>query len=243
MRLFSFTIVVFIITVSSLQAQHMSDQAWYLGLAPGGALRWQDGTVRTCPEADCEPFVDGSGMGFSVGLRMMYPIGEDLFLRGGAGWEQAAGEFSETRRGYPILGQGYKVEFVDMQNDLETTISTLQIEAGVAYRLLDAGVYVSAGPVLTLPLSAHWKQTETISGPSGVIYTEGGETVVLLDEDVPDMSAFLGLRFGAGVMLPLTDGLVLAPELQYTLPLGDMQSDLAWSMSGMDLSVAFMLRM
>jgi len=130
-----------------------------------------------------------------------------------------------------------------MQNDLETTISTLQVEAGIAYRLLDAGVYVSAGPVLTLPLSAHWKQTETITDPSGVVYTEGGTTVVLLDEDAPDMSAFLGLRVGAGVMLPVTDALLLSPELHYTLPLGDMQSDLSWSMSGMDLSVALMLRM
>ncbi|MDT8322684.1 MAG: hypothetical protein RRA94_01130, partial [Bacteroidota bacterium] len=218
MKALAFTLLLLTVA-STASAQVPGGDSWYLGIAPGGALRWQDGDVRSCPLPDCAPFVDGSGAGFGIALRALYPLGGAFFLRGGAGWETAASSFTETRRNYPILGQNYEVEYVDMRDEMDLTISTLMFEAGLAYEVLD-GAYLSAGPALILPLAANWKQTETITDPSGVVYTEGGRSVVLLDDDIPDLSAYLGVRLGAGALLPIGDALLLSPELHYTLPLG-----------------------
>jgi len=173
---------------STASAQVAPGDCWYLGIAPGGALRWQDGFVRSCSLPDCAPFTKGSGAGFNVALRVLYPLGDALFVRGGAGWETAASSFTETRHNYPILGQNYEVEYVDMRDEMDLTISTLMFEAGLAYEVID-GAWLSAGPALILPLAANWKQTETIVDPAGVVYEEGGRSVVLLDDATPDLSA------------------------------------------------------
>ncbi len=243
MKALIITLLLFVLGPLSLFAQIAEgDHHLYLGIAPGAALRWQSGELRTCPLPDCLPFTEGTGTGMAIGVRAMYRLGGDLFLRGGAGWEQVGSTFTETRRNYPILGQGNRVERVDMRNELEAGVSTLQIEAGVAYMIMQPSIFVAAGPVLTLPLSTTWKQTEIITGPTGVRYADGSDSKVLLDEEIPAVSAFLSLRMGLGALLAVTDAIAILPEAYYTLPLGDLQPDFDWTTAGIDVSLAVLLR-
>lgn len=215
-------------------------QPFHLGIVPGAAMRWQSGGLRTCGEADCLPFTEGSGMGFMLGLRAMHPLGDALYLRGSIGWESVHGDFSTTRRHYPILGMGGTLEYADLEDELDVTLSMLSVDLGIAYRILDPGVYVTAAPVLSMPLSAQWKQTESIAAPSGLRYLDGSVSKVLLDGDIPGTRAFVSLRLGTGALFAVGETLTFAPELGYVFPLTELQTDFGWSMSGIDFSIAVM---
>jgi hypothetical protein len=135
------------------------------------------------------------------------------------------------------------VEYVDLEDNLEVVYSVLNVDLALAYRIAGTSMFISAGPVLTVPFSPQWTQTETIIAPPDVQYAGGGNSKLLLDGDIPDVSTYLGLSFGAGALLPLSDVLSLCPELVYTLPLSDLQPDFKWSVSGLELCVAVMLRL
>jgi hypothetical protein len=235
--------VLFMAVPVMLHAQSSGGTARYVGIDAGLAMRWHNASVQTCHEADCTPFTEGSGVDFAAGIRVLYPLTEGLYLRTAASWKQVNGDFSTERKHYPILGQSNAVEYVDLQDELETSLSIVQIDLGVAYSLFESGVYLSCSPVLILPLSATWKQTETITVPHNVYYVNGSSSKVLLDGDIPNIKSFVGLRLGGGALLPLGETLVFSPELTYMLPLGDLQSDFAWSMSGIDLSLGVMFRL
>jgi hypothetical protein len=104
-------------------------------------------------------------------------------------------------------------------------------------------LYLTAGVGVTIPLSPAWAQTEEITGPPGVRYTDGSLRRTLFDVDVPGTRPFPTLRFGGGAMLPITDALRLAPELLFSIPLMETQPDFRWSMSGLDLTVGLIMGM
>ncbi|MCB2203488.1 hypothetical protein KQI65_01970 [bacterium] len=235
-------LTIVLLTSSAAMAQSAAVAPTYVGVTGGAAMQWQGGAPRTCDLPDCLEFPDGSGTGVAFGARLLYPIVDALALRVGVGFSSVASAYSSTQHNYPILGKDNEIEMVDMTDEFELSLSVLQLEAGVVYHLLSPGLYLTAAPVLSLPLSAQWKQTESITGPAGTKYLNGSEELVLLDEDLPDASAYLSLRLGAGSLFMLTDAVAVAPEVTYLLPVSDLQSDLGMSVSGLDLSLALLLR-
>lgn len=227
-----------------LHAQETGNSDFMIGISPGMAMRWQQGTMRTTDGFyDCCSFTGGSGIGVGGELRVLYRLGGALYLRAGAGWERVASDYESERKSYPILGQGNTVEYVDLRNDLSVTMPAAQVNAGVQYLVLEPGLYLTAGVGVTIPLSPAWAQTEEITGPPGVRYTDGSLRRTLFDVDVPGTRPFPSLRFGGGAMLPITDALRLAPELLFSIPLMEMQPDYRWSMSGLDLTVGLIMGM
>ncbi len=227
-----------------LPAQDNGKPDLLIGIAPGMSMRWQQGTMRTTDGYyDCCSFTGGSGIGFTAGVTAMYSLGSALYLRGGAGWEHVVSDYSAERKSYPILGQGNTVEYADLQNDLSVSMSALRIDAGLAYMVIEPGLFIFAGPSVTVPLSPSWTQTEEITGPAGLRYLDGSLSKVLIDTDIPGTRPFVSLRFGAGALIPLTSDLQLMPEMLFSIPVMEMQPDFMWSMSGLDLSVGMMLRL
>ena len=227
-----------------LRAQDEGNSEFLIGISPGMAMHWQQGTMRTTDGYyDCCAFTGGSGIGAGGELRVLYRLGGALYLRAGAGWEQVASDYESERKSYPILGQGNTVEYVDLRNDLSVTMPAAQINAGLQYLVLEPGLYLAAGIGVTIPLSPAWTQIEEITGPPGVSYTDGSLRRTLFDVDVPGTRFFPSLRFGGGAMLPVTDALRLAPELIFSIPLMETQPDYRWSMSGLDLTVGLIMGM
>ncbi len=229
---------------AALTAQSGDESDLLLGIAPGMTMRWQQGTLHaTDGYYDCCSFTGGNGIGLTAGLRILLPIGGAFHIRGGANWEVTTSDYSSERKSYPILGQGNTVEYVDLQNDLAVSISALHIEAGLAYRLVDPGLYFTAGPAVTIPFSPGWKQTEQITGPSEVRYLDGSRSKKLYDLTIPGTWPYVSVRFGAGALIPINDGAVLAPEMLFAIPLTEFHPDYDWTVSGIDFTIAVMLRL
>lgn len=241
--MFRYLPVLILLSVMSASAQDNSDTDLLLGISPGMAMRWQQGTMRTTDGFhDCCSFTGGSGIGIAAGLRLWIPLGTALYLRGDVGWERVTSEYSAERKSYPILGQGNTVEYADLRNDLSVSMSAVRIDAGIAYLVLQPGLYVSAGPAVTVPLSPRWTQTERIMGPPGLRYTDGRTSRELIDAEIPGTRPFVSLRFGAGALIPVTEMMRLMPEMQFSIPLMETQPDYRWSMSGLDIALAVMVR-
>ncbi len=226
-----------------LHAQTAGSDPLYLGIEGGYNLRWQEASIGPCPEAECSPFVDGSGTGIAIGVSAFVPLTEDLDLRAALRWESVDGEFTSLRKNYPFLGQNNQVEYVDLEDELDISMSVIQLDLRAAYTVMQPGIFVSAGPVLSLPLSSNWKLSETITSPDRVSYLDGERSLVLWDEEIPDMNVHFGLRAGAGARLTVMESLILVPEITYTHPLTELHSDFAWTMSGVDVSVALMMKL
>ncbi|MFZ1729695.1 MAG: hypothetical protein WAV84_06155 [Bacteroidota bacterium] len=227
-----------------LSAQSSPAPPIYLGVSAGMTLRWQEGTMLTSDGYyDCCSFTGGNGVGFAAGARLLYPLSNSIFLRVGLGWEYAVSDFSSERKSYPILGQGNTVEYVDFQDDLAITFPAIQTDAGVVLMIIDPGLYITAGPAVTIPFPPTWKQTETITGPVGVKYLDGGISRVLFDTDIPQTRPFVSLRFGGGALIPVTNAITISPEMTYSIPLMEMQPDFKWSVSGIELTIVAMMRL
>lgn len=242
MRMYRNLSLLLLLLAVPLRAQDNGNTDILIGISPGMAMRWQQGTMRTTDGSyDCCAFTGGSGIGVAGEGRILVRLGGPLYLRMGAGWERVSSDYQSERKSYPILGQGNTVEYVDLQNDLSVSMSAAQVNAGVQYLVLEPGLYLTAGVGVTIPLSPGWTQTEEITAPQGVRYADGSLRKTLFDVDIPGTRPFPTLRLGGGAMVPLTGNLRLAPEIVFSLPLMEMQPDYRWSMSGLDLSVALMV--
>lgn len=235
---------ILIATPMLLHAQPDRETDLYIGITPGMTMRWQQGTLNTTDGFyDCCSFTGGNGIGLTAGVRVLIPLGGAFLLRGGVSWEATTSDYTSERKSYPILGQGNTVEYVDLRNDLAVSISALRIEAGVAYRLMEPGLYFAVGPAVSIPFSPSWKQTEQITAPSDVRYLDGGRSKLLYDLTIPGTLPHVSIRFGAGAVVPLSDAVTLAPEMLFAIPLTEFHPDHDWTVSGIDFTIAGMLRL
>lgn len=227
-----------------MQAQSGDESDLLLGIAPGMTMRWQQGTLHTTDGYyDCCSFTGGNGIGLTAGVRVLVPLGGALLLRGGVSWEATTSDYASERKSYPILGQGNTVEYVDLKNDLAVRISALHIEAGIAYRLMEPGLYFAVGPAVSIPFSPGWKQTEQITAPSDVRYLDGSRSKLLYDLEIPGTLPHVSIRLGAGALIPITNAVTLAPEMLFAIPLTEFHPDHDWTVSGIDFTIAGMLRL
>ncbi|MBE0643818.1 MAG: hypothetical protein IH600_07035 [Bacteroidetes bacterium] len=241
MKTFRILLVFFIALPVLLSAQDGGESDLLIGISPGMAMRWQQGTMRTTDGYyDCCSFTGGSGIGFSAGFNVLIPLGSAVYLRGGLGWEGVVSDYTAERKSYPILGQGNTVEYADLQNDLSVSMSAVRVDAGLAYMVIEPGLFISVGPCVTVPMSPSWKQTEQMTGPEGLLYLDGSRRKVLIDVDIPGTQPFVSLRFGAGALIPVSSTVHIMPEMVFAVPLMEIQPDYRWSMSGLDLSLGLM---
>ncbi len=209
-----------------------------IGVGGGAQFSWHNGAVSTSDGAyDCCSFTGGNGVGLAFGARALFAISNGIMIRGAIGFEQYNAEFTSVRLAYPVLSSTNTIEYADLDEVLDVSISTVTIETQVQYFLLNPGLYLSAGPALHLPMSPTWTHTETIAAPSDLRYVDGASAHVLLDGEIPDMSTFLSLRVGAGAIFPISGSIYANPEMLYSFALSDAQSASVWSISGFQLTI------
>ncbi|MBR9978617.1 MAG: hypothetical protein KFH87_11075 [Bacteroidetes bacterium] len=209
----------------------------------GLGVRWQQGTITIGDGSyECCRFTDGNGLGLTGGMRILYALNDVSTLRGGVAWERVVSEYDASRKNHPILGRGNRVEYVSLQEDLKIRFSGISVELGFVYRLYRPGMYVAVIPTITIPTTVEWKSTETITAPEGVRYLDGSRSKVLIDEPMPDLNSYFSLRFGTGALFPITEDLMLNPEMLFAIPVTNAHSVYSWSMSGFDLTLGLLYR-
>jgi hypothetical protein len=187
----------------------------------------------------CCEFNQGRGFGPAAGVTMSIPLSEAFFLRPSVSFEARGGSFESTPEVLPIFGRNNEVESMTFQSTLDVSLATVALEAMAGYRLGSSGLYVTAGPAASVVLSQHYRKSERIVGPAGVTYLDGTTEKVLYDGDMELVRpALFSVRAGIGAMLPIADGITLAPEVLYSLPIGSTSVTDEWSVAGVHATVA-----
>jgi hypothetical protein len=209
-----------------------------LGIGGGVQFAWHSGAITTYEGAyECCTFADGTGAGMVLGARGIFHLSGPFSLRAGIGMERHDGEFSSVRLAYPMLSSNNTVEYVDLDEALDTRLSSLTLEAEMQYLVLSPGLYLSAGPALHIPMTREWTHTTTITAPSDVRFLDGSTSRTLVDGEIPDASPWLSLRLGAGALLPVTSRMYVNPEVLYSIALSNVRTASSWSVAGFQITL------
>lgn len=187
----------------------------------------------------CCEFNNGEGFGPAAGVKMSLSLSEAFFVAPSLGYESRGGTFDAAPQQLPIFGLNNSVENITMRSSMDVSLGTLNIEALAGYRIGATGMYLTAGPAASVVLSQHYRKSERIDNPANVTYLGGGTEKVLYDGDLDLVkSTLFSVRAGAGASFEIADGVSLAPQVLYSLPLGKASRSDEWTVAGMHGTVA-----
>ncbi len=190
----------------------------------------------------CCTFDDGSGTGFVLGVKAFFPLSDQIDITPRVSFETRPGTFSTLGEPLPILGQNNQVETMQFRDDLKVSLSGIAIDAMGSFTFTDFGLYAAVGPSFWLAAGKGFTKDETIANPGGVDYKSGGTTKRILEGDFQNLESLqIGGRGGLGVRIPLTETLLVNPEVLYTLPFTKVTTLDDWKTSGLQLTVGILL--
>ena len=208
----------------------------FFGLFGGMELPMGSGEFSlTC---DLCKFTSPSGLGGGGGLLAEYALNERWSLG--------------VRLGYSTAVPVYTIEISDYRFLLSGEKVTATIERRAAFKLSAAtalvaarwhpglgGFYAIAGPQLRLIVSNNVKETERMTTVGQLYMTTGTDQLTLYDGEIGGVINFrkaqLGVRGGLGYDLPLSERVVIAPEVSYLFPIIGMSSTYkAWKLGSLD---------
>lgn len=211
----------------------------------GGTFALED-QGRTC----CD-FNGGGGLGASVALRgEYYPVRDEQWgVAGRLSIEGRGGSFESSVTTAPMFGQDNLVENVAFQNDLDVSLTTLDISGLFLYKIgrvtkRDVDIYAAGGPSIWFNLSQQFDKTTRIVRPSSVTYLNGATSKSFDDLDVDFVNgAGFGIMGGGTIRYELANSLFVGWELLYRLPFTDIAENGTWSVSNLLLSVGIARQM
>lgn len=211
------------------------------GIYGDGAYNLHQADFRALPGVPncCERFSSGSGAGMSLGLVYQFPfLKDDFSLNLRAGYNSLSAVL--TRIEQTTVTGNVPGEF---EHRLEATLSSLNIEPLVGYRLfknfsLQAGV--SAGYLL----QKQFHQRETILSPdNGTFLHEQSRYRNDSTGKIPNAKSLaLGLVGGVSYTLPMNSSrtFLLSPELLFNYSLTDFVDGLSWKGHAVRLGASLM---
>ncbi len=95
----------------------------------------------------CCEFSEGTGLGFTAGLRMFLPLGKRWYLSPRLGYTRHVGEFSASSELFPFRGLDDSVELMRFDEELSAPLPTVAADLIWLYQIDSAlGLYLTAGP-------------------------------------------------------------------------------------------------
>ncbi|MDT8324094.1 MAG: outer membrane beta-barrel protein [Bacteroidota bacterium] len=228
-----------------LQAQERSDDAeaaslrWSIGVSIGGTYMLHGGGLLFPREVP--PLIrydDASGFGPAFGVRVTVPLTSSLALSPRLFAECRRGTFTSDRFMMEIIGRDLRPEDMTLEDELDVTLRVGGLDLLLAWHPADGGFYLAAGPSIGLRLYEEFRVTESIVSPQGVTFLDGSTEREMYDDD-PGLtrSVHVGLRGGAGYLLPLNEDLALGCELLYLYPLQTVTENDDWTIQGLQGTV------
>jgi outer membrane protein OmpA-like peptidoglycan-associated protein len=183
----------------------------------------------------CPQYSGGTGggalFGVSADWRMSHPFG--ILLR--ASYFGSAVSMSTTISDAFARDGGGNVVPLVRTHTLNVKIPEATIDLFGSWR---AGIVrVFAGPSLAFLLSPTWNSSARITSPNNVTYaTNIRDTQFWAEQGIPNVyRSAVDFTIGAGVDLPLTHRVVLAPEISYSFPLQSLRTVDTWKKQSLRL--------
>lgn len=214
--------------------------------------------IFECPE--CGQFSNGQGSGMIVSFFGELPLNNyaqqaglslgDIRIDGylGLGIAERGGDFGEAVTAELPVQDPNTLEYVPLQRQHGYNASMRYMNYDLGFRVMPypaIPVYINLGVNMSTPVgdAARYKQSERILSPHGVLYPETNTIDKSVGAGViADLNSPFGMKFGTGYEAPLSEVLTAAPEVRYYLPLGEAQSAKQWSISALEIGVAFRYR-
>jgi hypothetical protein len=192
----------------------------------------------------CCEFNEGRGFGPAAGIAMSLSLDEAFFVRPSIGYEERGGTFASEPQRLPFFGRNNEMETMTFQSTLEVSLATLDVEALAGYRIGETGLYLAAGPSMSVVLSQHESKSERIVDPAGVKYLDGTTEKSLYDGDMELVRPTLfSARAGIGASIEIAEGMALTPEVLYSLPLGAASRSDEWSVAGVHATLGLLFEL
>ncbi|GMV52883.1 MAG: hypothetical protein AMXMBFR68_06750 [Ignavibacteria bacterium] len=195
----------------------------YIGVYGGLAMNYHSGTFSlTDGNTVCCTFTDGDGLGFVGGVKGFFSVIENLYYSPRLALEGRGGTLNGNQYQDNIRGAFNKIEPATFRNDFEVSLPTLNLDLLACYVLVpDIGLYLAGGASVGYVMSTDYTQSENIIAPTDITYAgTTSRSRVIATASVADFNSVqIGVRFGVGALLPLTDGIALNPEVLYHLPM------------------------
>ncbi|HET6511491.1 MAG TPA: OmpA family protein, partial [Candidatus Kapabacteria bacterium] len=212
-----------------------------------------------CPE--CGQFSSGQGSGIIASIfgelplnryadQYGIPLGDvrlDAYL--GLGLSERGGDFGEAVTAELPVQDPNTLEYVPLRRQHGYNASLRYMNYDLGFRVMPypiIPVYFNLGLSISTPVgdATRYTQTERILSPNGVLYPETNTIDKTVGAGIiNDLNSPFGLKGGIGYPVPLSDVLSAAPEVRYTLPLGDAVSSKSWKVSALELGVAVRYRL
>lgn len=192
----------------------------------------------------CNPgFTGGFGNGFAIGALFEIPLNNNDFILGARlGYSLRNSNFYLDEKIGNAIDKGLSkpgVTDLIVQHSLIAKLSTIDIEPQVSYRFID-NFRATLGLKAAVLATKSFSQKEMIMQPNDVVYqdTRTKERNIYQDQTIPDAKTLLTyLTFGVSYNYRFSNGIVIAPELKYELPLYSLTS-VAWKPSALALGVS-----
>ena len=130
------------------------------------------------------------------------------------------------------------LQAVDQVSHLDATLLALGADLFVKYPLTSR-LFLFGGPSISYLIQRNWQVSELILSPSYALFPNGTQSRTIASGQIPNStSIFASATVGASLDVPLSEKVVLAPELSFTAPLTSIRSDDPWRVWSVSLGAA-----
>lgn len=207
-----------------------------------------------CPE--CGQFSSGQGSGMSAQLFGELPLNKyadryglslggvrlDAYL--GLGLAERGGDFGEAVTAELPVQDPNTLEYVPLRREHGYNASLRYMNYDLGFRVMPypvIPVYLNLGLTISTPVgdATRYTQSERILSPNGVLYPETNTVDRTVGAGlINGLNSPFGFKGGIGYPVPLSEVLTAAPEVRYTIPLGDAAERRPWKIAALEVGVA-----
>ncbi len=187
---------------------------------------------------DCGLFKEGSGRGWLEGIAIEYLIAEDSYLSFQFSLSDRSGTLTLPNYFPSRNMQTGKVDTVHTSNELETSLSYLELQPDIRFVLLDklinGPLRAIAGFRFGFPLQNKFKQSEKIVSPSNAVFISPGgirtQDRVIATGTISDInSVTYGISVGLENLLHVGKKFFLSQALIFDYNFNDIAKNVSWN--------------
>jgi outer membrane protein OmpA-like peptidoglycan-associated protein len=207
-----------------------------LGVIGGGSLNFHRGILTTKEGIlECGQFENATTLGWLLGNSINIPITEQLSIAPTLYFHKANAGFSAGNPVQPrvSLGNGSTVP-MNTDHTLNVSLDYLTLDVPLRY-FINERLYAFVGGSIGFNIGTSFEQEENILSPTGLTFLDGSTTRKVFAgtfTDANGVSSSSALRFagivGVGYMLPVSQSIIVHPELSYQYALSPVLADNDW---------------
>ncbi|MBL7999315.1 MAG: OmpA family protein [Candidatus Kapabacteria bacterium] len=213
---------------------------WQAGACGSYGMNQQKPKFDALPNVPncCPEFTSGSGNGINIGAWFRKELGSGIGLQLGAEL-QSLGGLITANENHILFRNGAEVNAVS-EHSIDAKLQAISFIPSVSINPLNR-LYVTLGADLALLTKATYAQKEMLVSPRNEVFENETKTRLQLSGDIQQRSSLVpSLRMGLSYGIPLDarGSMSLAPEVSYSLGVGNINKEVEWKVNVLRLGAS-----